>query len=85
MSRIEMMRVMRKKYIQRAIALVLMSLMFFSSAVSVAAMSKSVCIIDGDNKVLISTMSFDTESILELAGVQLGRNDKVIRSDNAEP
>lgn len=85
MSRIEMMRVMRKKYIQRAIALVLMSLMFFSSAVSVAAMSKSVCIIDGDNKVLISTMSFDTESILEQAGVQLGRNDKVIRNDNAEP
>lgn len=85
MSRIEMMRVMRKKYIQRAVALILMSVLFFSSAVSVAAMNRSFCIIDGDEKVLISTMSFDTESILEQANVELGRYDKILRNDNAEP
>ncbi len=85
MSRIEMVKIMRKKRIQRVIALALMAAIFLSSAISVAALSQAVCIIDGDERVVISTMSSDTDSILEQAGVQLGKDDLVLRNNYTEP
>ena len=85
MSRIEMMRVTKKKYIQRAVALIVMAALFFTSAISVAAFSRSVCIIDGDKKVVVSTMNSDTESILAQANIQVNEDDLVLRNDYAEP
>lgn len=85
MSRIEMMRVTKKKYIQRAVALIVMAALFFTSAISVAAFSRSVCIIDGSKKVVVSTMNSDTESILAQADIQVSDDDLIIRNDYAEP
>ncbi len=69
------------KQLKRLLALVLMGAIGFSSAFSVAALSLRVCIEDGDQTTVLTTLNTDTDAILEQAGVTLSPDDKVVRDD----
>lgn len=54
-----------------------------SAALSVAALTKTVKITDGENTTVINTMNLDQDAILEQAGVKLGENDKVVLTETS--
>lgn len=68
----------KKTIIIRAIAILVMSVIFLTSAFSVAALSKTALISVDDQSLTITTMSTDVNSILEQAGVSVGEADEVI-------
>ncbi len=67
---------------KKAIAVALMGSICLTAAVSVAAMSKTVTVTDGDKTVTINTINPDTDAILERTGVALGSDDKLIRTES---
>lgn len=69
------------KRLMRVIALAMMCIMGVSSAVTVAALTKEITVVDGDNQIAVSTMNDDTNRVLQLAGVLLGDGDQVTRDD----
>ena len=68
--------------LKKAISVTVMGTVCLTAAVSVAALSKTVTITDGDKTMTISTMNPDTNAILEKTGVELGKNDKLVRTDD---
>ncbi len=74
---------MKNKFsgLKKAVAVALMGSVCLSAAVSVAAMSKTVTVTDGDKTVTISTINPDTDMILERTGLSLGENDKLVRTE----
>lgn len=69
------------KQLMRLVALVLMCVIGTSSIVTVAALTKDITIVDGENRYVVSTMQAETDKILEMAGIVVGENDKVVRDD----
>ena len=67
---------------KKAIAVAVMGTMCLSAAVSVAAMSKTVTVTDGDQVVTINTINPQTDVILEKTGISLNENDKLIRTES---
>ena len=70
--------------LKRGIAIALMGAVCLTAAVSVTAMSKTVTVTDGDKTVTVTTLSSDTESMLERTGITLGENDKIVCTENSE-
>ena len=68
--------------LQKAISVTVMGAICLTAAVSVASLSKTVTITDGDKTMTINTMNPDTNAILEKTGVELGKNDKLVRTDD---
>lgn len=69
-------------YFKRALALILMSLIFITSAFSVAALSRSVVISADGKEMTVTTMSTDTDDILKQAGIELSLYDEIVRTEN---
>ena len=69
------------KQFMRLVALLLMCVIATSSIVTVAALTKDITIVDGENRYVVSTMQTETEKVLEMAGIALGANDKVVRDE----
>ena len=67
---------------KKAVAVALMGTMCLSAAVSVAAMSKTVTVTDGEQVVTINTINPQTDVILERTGISLNENDKLIRTES---
>ena len=66
--------------LKRLIALVLMGVIGAGSVFSVAALSKDVCIVDGENTYQLTTMNTETSEILERADLTVGKDDVLIRN-----
>lgn len=69
-------------YFKRALALILMSLIFITSAFSVAALSRTVVISADGKEMTVTTMSTDTDDILKQAGIELSLYDEIVRTEN---
>lgn len=69
------------KQLTRVIALAMMCVIGASSAVTVAALTKEITVVDGDKQIAVSTMNDDTDRVLQLAGVLLSEGDQVVRDD----
>ena len=67
---------------KKAVAVALMGTICLSAAVSVAAMSKTVTVTDGEQTVTINTINPQTDVILEKTGISLNENDKLIRTES---
>ena len=67
---------------KKAMAIVLMGAVCLTAAVSVGSLTKKVTVTDGNEKVTIDTINPDTEAILSKTGVELGQNDKLVRTDD---
>lgn len=75
----------KRRYFKKALALILVSAVFITSAFSVAAFSKTVDVIADGKTITVTTMSRDTYDILAKANVTLGSDDEAIYSeDNAK-
>lgn len=72
----------RSKGFLRTVSVVAMGAICITTAMSVAALSKTVTITDGEETIKINTMNSDTQEILEMTGVTLGKNDKMVRTDD---
>ncbi len=68
--------------LKKIISVSLMCAICLTAAVSVASMSKTVTVTDGDKKMTINTINPDTNAILDKTGVVLGDNDKLVRTDD---
>lgn len=66
--------------VKKAVSVALMGSVCLTAAVSVAALSKTVTVTDGENTMTINTMNPDTDIILETSGISLGENDKLVRT-----
>lgn len=71
-------------YFKRALALILMSLIFITSAFSVAALSRTAVITVDGKEITVATMSTDTDDILDKAGITLSPDDEIVRYDNVD-
>lgn len=69
--------------LKRIVALVCMLFIIVTSTVSVAALSKKVCITDGENIITLTTLSKETDKILEQAGIAIESDDLVKRDDDS--
>lgn len=71
----------RVTFLKRGLAVLLMSLIFLTSAFSVAALSKTAVISVDDHELKLTTITSDVDEILEKAGVNVGPYDEVISSE----
>lgn len=69
------------KQLMRFIALALMCVIGTSSAITVAALTKDITVVDGDNRVTVSTIRTETDEILQMANISLGEYDQILRDD----
>lgn len=53
-----------------------------TAAVSVATLSKTVTVTDGEKTMTINTINPDTNAILDKTGIMLGENDKLVRTED---
>ena len=67
---------------KKALAVVLMGAVCLTAAVSVGSLTKKVTVTDGNEKVTIDTINPDTQAILSRTGVELGENDKLVRTED---
>ena len=67
---------------KKAIAITLMGTVCLTTAVSVGSLSRKVTVTDGNDTVTISTITPDTETILSKTGIELGGNDKLVRTED---
>ena len=70
--------------VKKAIAVALMGAVCLTAAVSVGSLSKKVTVTDGNETVTIDTIDPNTEAILTKTGIELGQNDKLVRTDDGE-
>lgn len=70
------------KQLTRVAALAMTCVIGISSAVTVAALTKKITVVDGDNQIAVSTLNTDTGRVLELAGIVLGEGDAIVRDDD---
>lgn len=71
----------KASFFKRGLAIMLMSLIFFTSAFSVAALSKTAIISVDGQELKFTIVNSDVDDVLEMAGVNIGKNDKVTSSD----
>ncbi len=69
---------------KKILSVALMGTICLTAAVSVAATSKTVTVTDGESTMTINTTNPDTEAVLSKAGVELGKDDKLVRTDDGE-
>ena len=69
---------------KKAVAVALMGAVCLTAAVSVGSLSKKVTVTDGDDTVTIDTINPDTNAILSKTGIELGTNDKLVRTDDGK-
>ena len=67
---------------KKAIAIALMGTVCLTTAVSVGSLSRKVTVTDGNDTVTISTITPDTETILSKTGIELGGDDKLVRTED---
>ncbi len=67
---------------KKAMAIVLMGAVCLTAAVSVGSLTKKVTVTDGNEKMTIDTINPDTDAILSKTGVELGQNDKLVRTED---
>ncbi len=70
------------KQLTRVAALAMTCVIGISSAVTVAALTKKITVVDGDNQIAVSTLDTNTDRVLELAGITLGDGDAIVRDDD---
>ena len=68
--------------LKKALSVVLMGTVCLTAAISVASLSKTVTVTDGEKAMTINTTNPDTNAILEKTGIVLGDNDKLVRTDD---
>ena len=59
------------KQVTRVAALAMTCVIGISSAFTVAALTKKITVVDGDNQIAVSTLNTNTDKVLELAGITL--------------
>ncbi len=69
---------------KKALSIVLMGTVCLTAAVSVGSLSKKVTVTDGNDTVTIDTITPDTESVLSKTGIELGANDKLVRTEDGK-
>ena len=67
---------------KKALSVILMGSVCLTAALTVGSMTKKVTVTDGNETVTISTLNPDTESVLSKSGLQLGENDKLVRTED---
>ncbi len=67
--------------LKKAVSVALMGTVCLTAAFSVAALSKTVTVTDGEKTMTINTINPDTNVILDNSGIVLGDNDKLVRTD----
>ena len=70
--------------LKKILSVALMGSICLTAAVSIAATSKTVTVTDGESTMTINTTNPDTEAVLSKAGVELGKDDKLVRTDDGE-
>ena len=70
------------KQVTRVAALAMTCVIGISSAFTVAALTKKITVVDGDNQIAVSTLNTNTDRVLELAGITLQDGDAIIRDDD---
>ena len=68
--------------LKKVLSVALMGTICLTAAVSVASLSETVTVTDGENTVTINTINPDTNAILDKSGIKLGENDKLVRTDD---
>lgn len=71
------------KQLVRVIALAMTIVIGVSSALTVAALTREITVVDGDKQIAVSTINDDTDKVLKLAGITLGDKDEVVRNEEA--
>lgn len=66
--------------LKKAVSVALMGTVCITAAFSVAALSKTVTVTDGEKTMTVNTMNPDTDAILKNSGISLGENDKLVRT-----
>lgn len=73
----------RFKGLKKAVSIFAMGTICVATAVSVAAFSKTVTVTDGTKKTTVNTLSPDTSDILNKSGTTLGKNDKLVLTEDS--
>lgn len=69
--------------VYKTVVFSVMGAMCLSAALSITALTKTVKITDGENTTVINTMNLSQDAILSQAGIELGKNDKVVVTENS--
>ena len=72
----------KKAAIKKAVSVAVMGTVCLTAALSVAALTRTVTVTDGDTTVTMNTMNTDTEQLLAQAEISLGEDDKLVRTDD---
>ncbi len=67
---------------KKALSIVILGGVCLTAAVSVSSLSKTVTVTDGNETIKINTITPDTQSVLSRTGIELGENDKLVRTDD---
>ncbi len=81
MSTLKKFKSLSNKQFKKFISFFLIVGFGISSAMTVAALSKDVTIKDGQEITKFRTLHSDTDAVLKQAGIFVGENDKIIRTD----
>lgn len=78
------MAINKKSYLRKVIALALAAVIISATVLSVAALTTDSSEADnnGTDKDTLSTSEINTDNILDMASIELGEDDQVIRTDN---
>ena len=81
MSTLKKFKSLSNKQYKKFISFFLIIGFGMSSAITVAALSKDVTIKDGQEITKFRTLHSNTDAVLKQAGISVGKNDKIIRTD----
>lgn len=83
MSTLKKFKSLSNKQVKRIISLILIICLGSTSAITVAALSKDVTIKDGEEVTKIRTLHSETKAVLKQAKINVGENDKIVRTDSS--
>ena len=83
MSTLKKFKSLSNKQVKRIISLILIISLGSTSAITVAALSKDVTIKDGEEVTKIRTLHSETKAVLKQAKINVGENDKIVRTDSS--
>ncbi len=67
---------------KKAVTIAVLGGVCLTAAVSVGSLSRTVTVTDGNETIKINTITPDTQSVLSRTGIELGENDKLVRTDD---
>ena len=67
---------------RKAVTIAVLGGVCLTAAISVGSLSRTVTVTDGNDTIKINTITPDTQSVLSRTGIELGENDKLVRTDD---